>query len=312
MSGSAMCMKEDCKGRCGWLISRGLLEDLAQDTLIEAWHCLRHYNGRCRFFVWLCAILLNRHRNTFRRKWLVPLSSLAPAGEGKPQESLENPADPQASPDETVQHREQATLVRACLQALSPKHRQVIHLRFYMDDSLEDIASALGCSVGTVKSRLFHALERPGEMGRDILWSKSGLAAGPACAWRHRDIAGATGPRFVAPPPGQARGDGRLAGVGVERSSRSAAHSRQLSISGQPFPGRIGCPHDLAGQPEPARRRRSHDAPTSFHRRLRLSRVNQATGGFWRRLIAFWASGVARQTSTLAGPHLPPDPTSLN
>jgi len=45
-----------------------LAEDLAQDTLVEAWKCLRRYNGRCQFFTWLCAILLNRYRNTARRK----------------------------------------------------------------------------------------------------------------------------------------------------------------------------------------------------------------------------------------------------
>jgi RNA polymerase sigma-70 factor (ECF subfamily) len=50
--------------------------------------------------------------------------------------------------------------VRQCVQALSPKHQQVIHLRFYVDNSLEGIAAALGCSVGTVKSRLFNALDK--------------------------------------------------------------------------------------------------------------------------------------------------------
>ena len=56
--------------------------------------------------------------------------------------------------------REQAVLVRQCVQALPAKHQQVIYLRFYVDDSLEGIAAALGCSVGTVKSRLFHALDK--------------------------------------------------------------------------------------------------------------------------------------------------------
>jgi RNA polymerase sigma-70 factor (ECF subfamily) len=43
---------------------------------------------------------------------------------------------------------------------LPTKHQQVIYLRFYVDNSLEGIAAALGCSVGTVKSRLFHALDK--------------------------------------------------------------------------------------------------------------------------------------------------------
>jgi RNA polymerase sigma-70 factor (ECF subfamily) len=56
--------------------------------------------------------------------------------------------------------REEAALVRRCIEALPPKHQQVILLRFYVDDSLDGIAAALGCSVGTVKSRLFHALDK--------------------------------------------------------------------------------------------------------------------------------------------------------
>src|SRR5690349_5032235 len=51
-----------------------LAEDLAQDTLVEAWKSLLRYNGRCRFFTWLCAILLNRYRNTLREKRTLPFS----------------------------------------------------------------------------------------------------------------------------------------------------------------------------------------------------------------------------------------------
>ena len=69
-------------------------------------------------------------------------------------------ASNECRPDEAAQRREQAALVRRCVEALPPKHQQVVHLRFYVDDSLEGIAAALGCSVGTVKSRLFHALNK--------------------------------------------------------------------------------------------------------------------------------------------------------
>src|SRR6266849_3482373 len=69
-------------------------------------------------------------------------------------------SDPHALPDEAIEIREQATAVQVCIQRLPPKHQQVIYLRFYVDNSLESIAAALGCSVGTVKSRLFHALEK--------------------------------------------------------------------------------------------------------------------------------------------------------
>jgi len=137
-----------------------LAEDLAQDTLVEAWKCLHRYNGRCQFFTWLCAILLNRHRNTLRENRMRPAATFG----GRNQDELEkpggDPADHAALPDRAVELREQAVLVQKCIRALPPKHQQVIHLRFYVDDSLEGIAAALGCAVGTVKSRLFHALEK--------------------------------------------------------------------------------------------------------------------------------------------------------
>src|SRR5207249_618973 len=125
---------------------------------VEAWKCLRRYNGRCQFFTWLCAILLHRYRNAAREKRFEPLSSLA--GHDEEETGLDKFADGDSSPDQAAQDREQAALVLACIQALPPKHRQVIYLRFYVDHSLEGIAAALGCSVGTVKSRLFRALEK--------------------------------------------------------------------------------------------------------------------------------------------------------
>ena len=137
-----------------------LAEDLAQDTLVEAWRCLHRYNGRCQFFTWLCAILLNRYRNTVRQKRPMPFSAFQAHDQDELHDRIGQLADQGSLPDEAAQRREQAVLVQECIQALPVKHQQVIHLRFYVDDSLEGIAAALGCSVGTVKSRLFHALDK--------------------------------------------------------------------------------------------------------------------------------------------------------
>ena len=142
---------------CG---NAALAEDLAQDTLVEAWKSLDRYNGRCQFFTWLCAILLNRYRNTVREKRPLPFSTFAAGDDSQFQGAFDHLADGEPLPDQAASLREQAALVRQCIQALPPKHQQVVHLRFYVDDSLEGIAAALGCSVGTVKSRLFHALDK--------------------------------------------------------------------------------------------------------------------------------------------------------
>jgi RNA polymerase sigma-70 factor (ECF subfamily) len=137
-----------------------LAEDLAQDTLVEAWKSLHRYNGRCQFFTWLCAILLNRHRNVLRGNRLRPVFPFGTEVQGEWEQPAGNLPDQATLPNQAIEQREQALLVRQCVQALPAKHQQVIYLRFYVDDSLEGIAAALGCSVGTVKSRLFHALDK--------------------------------------------------------------------------------------------------------------------------------------------------------
>jgi RNA polymerase sigma-70 factor, ECF subfamily len=137
-----------------------LAEELAQDTLVEAWRGLRRYNGRCQFFTWLCAILLNRYRNSIRNNRLLPVSTLGSREREEFTSVVEKLADGGFRPDEAAQAREQSALVWKCIESLPVKQQQVIYLRFYVEDSLEGIAAALGCSVGTVKSRLFHALDK--------------------------------------------------------------------------------------------------------------------------------------------------------
>ncbi len=133
-------------------------EDLAQDALVAAWRSLRRYNRQCQFFTWLCAILLNLHRKQCRNRrffrWFVV------SKDGDEREPWEQVADPASTPDAEVEQFDDAERMRQCIRNLPPKHQQVIHLRFYVDDSLPGIAAALGCSVGTVKSRLFNALEK--------------------------------------------------------------------------------------------------------------------------------------------------------
>jgi RNA polymerase sigma factor (sigma-70 family) len=50
--------------------------------------------------------------------------------------------------------------LRQAIAALPEKHQRVVLLRFFEDASLPEIAALLGCSVGTVKSRLHYALEK--------------------------------------------------------------------------------------------------------------------------------------------------------
>jgi RNA polymerase sigma-70 factor (ECF subfamily) len=134
--------------------------DLMQDTMFEAWKSVARYNGECRFFTWACSILIHCHRRSIRRRRPVAFSWLLPFERERAESRLADRAGAEASPSESADLEERARVLRRCLERLPEKQRQVVYLRFYVDTSLEGIASALGCSLGTVKSRLFHALDR--------------------------------------------------------------------------------------------------------------------------------------------------------
>ncbi|MBI2948461.1 MAG: sigma-70 family RNA polymerase sigma factor [Verrucomicrobia bacterium] len=135
-------------------------EDLVQETLVEAWKSVRRYSGRCRLFTWLCSILIHRHRNYLRKRRAIPLSFLFRREREIVEARLSDASDPCLLPSESADAAERAVRVLRSLEGLPARQREVVYLRFYAQDSLEGIAAALGCSVGTVKSRLFNGLER--------------------------------------------------------------------------------------------------------------------------------------------------------
>jgi RNA polymerase sigma-70 factor (ECF subfamily) len=134
--------------------------DLVQETMFEAWKSVARYNGACSFFTWACSILIHCHRRSIRRRRPIPFSWLLPLERERAEAGLANCADSKDSPSELAEQEERAVVLRRCLAKLPEKQRQVVYLRFYVDSSLDGIAAALGCSVGTVKSRLFNALDR--------------------------------------------------------------------------------------------------------------------------------------------------------
>lgn len=141
--------------RCALTLShdRQRAEDIAQETLLEAWRSIDRFDGRCRFSSWLFGIL--RHR------YLKAMRHLSRRGHSDQPIFCEAELPPSlADPGRDSQHAEDAARVRRAVAALPEEHRQVIELRFFADASLEDIAAALDIPLGTVKSRLHNGLEK--------------------------------------------------------------------------------------------------------------------------------------------------------
>jgi RNA polymerase sigma-70 factor (ECF subfamily) len=136
-------------------------EDLVQQTLVEAWRSLKRFDGTCRFSTWLYAILLHRHQKVLRAAAVRPLPiSRLPAEQARGgHDALERVIATDMPPDMAARHADQVRRIRQFVQCLSPVQRDVVLLRFFEGAPLAEIASVMGSSIGTVKSRLHHALE---------------------------------------------------------------------------------------------------------------------------------------------------------
>jgi RNA polymerase sigma-70 factor (ECF subfamily) len=155
-------------------------EDLVSETLVEAWKSLPRYNQSCRLSTWLYAILLHRHRKSIRRAQSRPISlaGLPTLDAQALHEHQANLPSPELSPADALSQSEMGNRLQQCIEQLPEKHRQVILLRFFEDASLSDIAAVLGCSVGTIKSRLHHALENLRKMKMNLLAIKGDKETG--------------------------------------------------------------------------------------------------------------------------------------
>jgi len=145
-------------------------EDLVSETLVEAWKSLDRYDESCRFSTWLCAILLHRRQKLARRARSRPLAlAWLPAFQRDDLAARhQNLPSPEPSPSENAAQNEISARLRQGVDRLPERHRRVILLRFFQDASLPDMARALGCPVGTVKSRLHHALEKLRQMKMNL------------------------------------------------------------------------------------------------------------------------------------------------
>jgi RNA polymerase sigma-70 factor (ECF subfamily) len=126
-------------------------EDLAQETLLEAWRSLKRFDARQgRFSTWLFGILRHRFLKGRRRKNAVLIAS----------EGLEQTPSAVGAPDHAAESSEDAARIRLAVASLPEENRRVVELRFFAGATLEQIASALDCPLGTVKSRLHYGLEK--------------------------------------------------------------------------------------------------------------------------------------------------------
>jgi RNA polymerase sigma factor (sigma-70 family) len=128
-------------------------QDAAQSAFIKAYYALPRFRRGAPFRPWLLKIVANEARNQRRAAGRRAGLELRLA-EDRPR------ADAAPSPEAAVLGREPLDEVVAALNGMGEPDREVIALRYFLDLSEAEMAQALGCAPGTVKSRLSRALAR--------------------------------------------------------------------------------------------------------------------------------------------------------
>jgi RNA polymerase sigma-70 factor (ECF subfamily) len=127
------------------LRDHSMADDATQETIVRAWRDLPSLRDPDRFDAWVRRLLVNACRDEGRRQ-----------RRRRPEMQLLPTHEPTVS-DTSGQLADRDALERG-FRRLSPDHRTAVVLHHYLGLPLPEIADATGVPVGTVKSRLHHAI----------------------------------------------------------------------------------------------------------------------------------------------------------
>jgi RNA polymerase sigma-70 factor, ECF subfamily len=133
-------------------------QDVAQEAFIKAYRALGSFRGESAFYTWLYRIAINTAKNY--------LVSRARRGSDfqvdiQDAEQIENARQLQGleTPERLLFSQEIIETIKTAIESLPEEMRVAIMLREFEGMSYEEIAEAMDCPVGTVRSRIFRARE---------------------------------------------------------------------------------------------------------------------------------------------------------
>src|SRR6195952_4034915 len=134
-------------------------EDIAQEAFIKAYRALPQFRGDSAFYTWLYRIAINTAKN-----YLASQGRRAPTTTGSDAEEAETFDDADQlrdinTPESLMMSKQVGETVGRAMDALPEELRTAIQLREIEGMSYEDIATAMNCPIGTVRSRIFRARE---------------------------------------------------------------------------------------------------------------------------------------------------------
>ena len=143
--------------------------DVTQDGFVKAWKNIGRFRGQSAFYTWLYRILMNVAIDSLRRKQVeggtefddaIGLHNIEPGAATTPRAELE--------PATRLGDKEIRARIDQAIARLSPDHRAVIVMREIDGMDYQEIADAMGSTLGTVMSRLFYARKKMQTMLKDV------------------------------------------------------------------------------------------------------------------------------------------------
>jgi RNA polymerase sigma-70 factor (ECF subfamily) len=134
-------------------------EDIVQDALMSAFGSLKHFRGDSSFFTWLYRIAINSAKHSWNQsaRRLPRFSDISDTSDND--HMLDDREIDLETPEALMESRQILRLLNDVIERLPPEQREALLLRELDGLSYEEIAAAMHCPVGTVRSRVSRARE---------------------------------------------------------------------------------------------------------------------------------------------------------
>jgi RNA polymerase sigma-70 factor, ECF subfamily len=151
-------------------------EDIAQEAFIKAYRALPQFRGDSAFYTWLYRIAINTAKNAVVSRDRSPIEYDLDRNSGEESFDVQARMKDAETPEGLVLTDEIRATVNAAIEALPEDLRTAIVLRELEGLSYEEIAAAMDCPVGTVRSRIFRAREAIDRRLREVFEGGLGRA----------------------------------------------------------------------------------------------------------------------------------------
>lgn len=129
-------------------------EDIVSQVFLDVWRTAGQFEGRSQVSTWLLSIARFKALTALRQR----------RHEDIDQENVREIADDADTPETSLDRRNVSAILRACIDKLSPAHREIINLVYYHEKSVEEAGEIIGIPQSTVKTRMFYARKQLAEL----------------------------------------------------------------------------------------------------------------------------------------------------